>query len=247
MTEATLTIGVVEDNDDLRESLVRVLRGAGYDVRGMASAEEFVESLPLLPYQVLLLDLNLPGEDGLSLATRLKRVNPQLRVVMMTTRIRLDQRVLGYESGADLYLPKPIEKKELLAALKSMTRQLLADRAAISGDDGEFLRLDLHSLILQGPNGTVELTDREGALLRALGNAREQLLEYWQLLQCLHLEADAAGRAALAVSVTRLRDKIQQVCRQEQVIRSLRSTGYQLCLPLKIGPVSLPTSREASQ
>lgn len=187
---------------------------------------------------MLLLDLNLPGEDGLSLAARLKRVNPQLRVIMMTTRTRLDQRVLGYESGADVYLPKPIAKEELVAVLKSMARQLTADRAAMQEGGADVLRFDPHALLLQGPLGSVEVTEREGALLMALANAPERQLEYWQLIQGLHLELEGDGKASLAVVVTRLRSKIQQVCRRTQVIRSLRSTGYQLCLPLEIRPVS---------
>lgn len=242
--QASLTIGVVEDHDDLRESLVRTLRGLGHDAHGSASAEEFVEAAPLLPYQLLLLDLNLPGEDGLSLAARLKRVNPHLRVIMMTTRTRLDQRVQGYESGADLYLPKPIAKEELVAVLNSMARQLMAERPGTAEGVGEVLRFDPQSLLLRGPLGSVDVTEREGALLMALANAPEQVLEYWQLLECLHLEVEGEGKAVLAVAVTRLRDKIHQVCRRAQVIRSLRSKGYQLCLPLEIKTSSQPKAHQ---
>lgn len=242
--EASLKIGIVEDNDDLRESLVAVLRGLGYDAQGMASAEEFVEAATSLPYQLLLLDLNLPGEDGLSLAARLKRVNPLLRVIMMTTRTRLEQRVLGYEHGADLYLPKPVAEAELIAAVKSMARQLAAGHVAMQDDEVDVLHLDSHSLLLKGSLGSIVVSVREEALLRMLANAPGQRLEYWQLLQGLNLELDADGKSALAVAVTRLRDKIQQVCRREQVIRSLRSTGYQLCVPLRIRKVSQQTPHQ---
>lgn len=238
-----LTIGVVEDNDDLRDSLVELLGRQGHRVFGASSAEELADSALPLPFSLVLLDLNLPGEDGLSLAVRLKRVNPRLRVIMMTTRTSLSDRVLGYEWGADLYLPKPVAEEELLAAVHSMARQMGGDDAGAVESGGGVLLLVPHALELCGPSGTVRLNAREEALLRALAHAPGHRLEYWQLLQCLNLDLDDSGKQTLAVTVTRLRAKLLQVGSTNHALRSLRSTGYQLCVPLRIhaseGPAPL--------
>lgn len=101
--ERLLQIGVVEDNDDLRTTLVEILAGIGHHCTPFGSAEDMEESTASL--DLLLVDLNLPGEDGLSLTARLKRAMPRLRVIMMTTRDGVSDRVRGYDVGADIYLP----------------------------------------------------------------------------------------------------------------------------------------------
>lgn len=227
-----LSIGVVEDNDDLRESLVEVLRGHGHHVMGWDSAEELCEGVPTMPFAVLLLDLNLPGEDGLSLAVRLKRVHPQLRVIMMTTRTTLADRVLGYERGADLYLPKPVAEEELVAAVQALARQIAAEQVAGAASQSTALHLDAPTGMLHSSSRAVALTTREANLLMALATAPGSRLEHWQLMQAMALDLEGAGRSTLAVAMTRLRAKLVEVGCPSYAIRAVRSTGYQLCVPL---------------
>lgn len=229
-----LRIGIVEDNDDLRASLVEVLQACGHAATGFACAEDVDGSPSAAAFHLLLLDLNLPGEDGLSLATRLKRVQPSLRVIMMTTRTALGDRVRGYDVGADLYLPKPVAEDELLAAIRALARQIHADMLKSADETSARLLLDLHSMRLSGGKATVPLNASDVALLVALARAPGQRLEFWQLMEAIGLQVDDSGRANLWVRVTRLRAKLTQAGCTRGALKSLRAAGYQLCVPLEI-------------
>jgi len=231
---AQLSIAVVEDSNDLRESLVDLLAALGHRVVGFSCAEDLVDAPANDTFGLMILDLNLPGEDGLTLAARLKRVQPTLRVIMMTTRTALVDRVQGYDAGADLYLPKPVAEEELLAAVRSLSRQCLLP-AEVARDRAETtLQFDVRKLELRGPAGAAALNAADAQLLAALCRAPGQKLMHWQLLQAIGLEVDDAGKANLAVRVTRLRTKLRQSGHDGNALKALRSAGYQLCLTLQI-------------
>jgi DNA-binding response OmpR family regulator len=226
-------IGVVEDNDDLRLSLIEVLTAIGHAVIGYSCAEDVDDSPEML--DLMLVDLNLPGEDGLALVERLKRAQPGLRVIMMTSRTALRDRVRGYDAGADLYLPKPVDEAELLAAVRALTRQLRADSQRTIGDDAGVFKLDMKALRLSGPLGTTEISAVEAALLASLARAPGQRLEHWQIMAVIGLDLDAqTGRANLAVRMTRLRNKLGEAGFPSDALRSVRGTGYQLCVRLEV-------------
>lgn len=229
-----LKIGVVEDNDDLRESLVEVLQGLGHLVVGFSCAEDLTDSSMPGAFQLLLLDLNLPGEDGLSLAARLKRVQPSLRVIMMTTRTAVGDRVRGYDVGADLYLAKPLAEEELLAAVRALARQIRTDAVKSAEADAALLQMDVQAMQLRGSQGVATLAAADVALLSALAQAPGQRLEHWQLMEVMGLEMGDAGRANLAVRITRLRGRLSQVGCPGRALKSMRASGYQLCVPIEI-------------
>lgn len=231
---APLRIGIVEDNDDLRESLVELLQGLGHSVVGFPCSEDLNGTPMAADLELLMLDLNLPGEDGLSLAARLKRVQPSLRVIMMTARTALADRVRGYDLGADLYLSKPVAEDELLAALRAMSRQIHADTLKAAQSVSALLHLDVASLQLRGRQGVASLTPPDICLLSALARAPGQRLEHWQLIEALGLQVDESTRANLSVRMTRLRAKLDQAGGPTGALKSLRATGYQLCVPLEI-------------
>ena len=228
--ECPLQIGIVEDNDDLRESLAEVLAGSGYHCAAFPSAEDLDESADAASLDLILVDLNLPGEDGLSLTTRLKHAKPRLRVIMMTTRGEISDRVRGYEVGADIYLPKPLAVSELLAAVRALGRQIGSD----PGTAETTAMLDVRSLQLFGPRQPVRLSAQEVSVLSALARAPGRKLEHWQLLELSGADAENAGKSNLAVRMTRLRGKLDLSGLPHDTLRALRGTGYQLCLPLEI-------------
>ncbi len=231
---AQLSIAVVEDSDDLRESLVDLLAALGHRVVGFSCAEDLVDAPALDTFAVMILDLNLPGEDGLTLAMRLKRVQPSLRVIMMTTRTALVDRVRGYDAGADLYLPKPVAEEELLAAVRALGRQSLPPAEDASDRAETTLQFDARKLELRGPAGGTALNATDAQLLSALCRAPDQKLMHWQLLQAIGLGIDDAGKANLAVRVTRLRSKLREAGCDGNALKALRAAGYQLCVTLRI-------------
>lgn len=225
---AALRLLIVEDNDALRETLAEVLAARGYRVEAVGSAEE-VPEICAGCHDIAILDLNLPGEDGLSLAARLRRVRPGIGIVMLTVRDRLGDKLAGYDNGADLYLPKPVAPDELLAALAALARRLVP--ATLPPD---VPRLDLQAGVLRTVNGPLVLRGTETALLRALVLAPDGLLESWQLLEALQKPVDEDGKRQLAVIITRLRAKLEAHGLPAPTIRSERGIGYRLVLPLTL-------------
>jgi len=120
----SLEIVLVEDHDHLRRVTAEVLRERGHQVVALASAEEVDDSITLFKPDLYILDLNLPGEDGLSLSRRIRATQPRVGIIMTTVRREIQHRLGGYESGADLYLPKPIDVDELSMAVGSLGRRV---------------------------------------------------------------------------------------------------------------------------
>ena len=124
-----LNIVVVEDNDDLREAIVEVLSALGHRVLGLTCAEELGDEGAQAVIDLLVVDLNLPGEDGVSLTRRLRQIQSGLCILMMTARDTVRDKVSGYEAGADMYLTKPVSIEELTAAVQSLEQGLNATPA----------------------------------------------------------------------------------------------------------------------
>ncbi|MGI9211733.1 MAG: response regulator transcription factor [Methylococcaceae bacterium] len=122
--DSGLNIIVVEDHDDLREITIEALCVLNHRVKGVASAEMLDEVLEKNDTDILVLDLNLPGEDGISLSRRIRAAQPTIGIIMVTVREQIRDRIEGYGSGADLYLTKPTSIEELQAAIKALARRL---------------------------------------------------------------------------------------------------------------------------
>lgn len=128
--QKVLEIVVVEDNAALLAVTLNALRLAGHSVRGVESAEEFVAGINLQSLDVAVIDLNLGGRDGIWLTQQIRAARPRVGIVMATARVSLQDRLAGYGIGADIYLPKPVEPGELVAAVQSLGRRLLRTTVA---------------------------------------------------------------------------------------------------------------------
>lgn len=228
--DAALKIIVVEDHDELREVTVEALSAMGHDVRGVDCAEALDEALSEFSADMLVLDLNLPGEDGISIARRLRQAQPNTGIVMVTARDAAKDVLSGYDSGADIYLTKPTSPEELGAAIRALVRRMRP--TVLSAVDT--LSLDTTVLQLKGPQGVADVSDQESHLLSALARARDHRLETWQLLELTGKSTSATDKKALTVQIVRLRKKLTDVGAPEPTIKSIRSTGYQLCVGLEI-------------
>lgn len=226
--DTVLKIALIEDNDDLRDLLARDISRAGYLVHTAESAEDLDDLVAQTIMDILILDLNLPGEDGLSIARRYKRSNPDLYIIMLTARGREQDRVAGYESGADLYLTKPISSTELMAAIGSVSRRLLKQHDQLD------VELNVRTMTLTGIK-PVELNRQEIVILKALNESPNGNLPYFRLLElCGETDLNELSKAALEVRVVRLRKKLSDVGLEGKGIRAIRGEGYQLLSRIKI-------------
>lgn len=224
-----LEIVVVEDHDLVREELVAFLQRPAWNVRGVDDAEALDAALRQRPADVLVVDLNLPGEDGLSICQRLRLAMPELGLVMLTARILPKDKTAGYQSGADVYLTKPANVGELEAVITNLARRIR--RRVSSGP-----QLDLPRLTLSGSiNVSVSLTLLEARLLYELSIAPDRKLSTDMLLRRLDPRQDMPQlRDNLPVSVSRLRQKMAAGLGLNDAIKAVRGFGYQLTLTLTV-------------
>ena len=219
----TINIVVVEDNLALQDLMVDHLLKGGYSVRGVSDAEELAEVMAEEQVDILLLDINLPGEDGLSIATRLRKVNPHLYIVMMTARTSEKDKTVGYESGADIYLTKPASPAEVSAAISSVYRRIQAQET-----HDPKMTLDVQKMQVTGRLASVNVGAMEMALIKGLAEASTQKLDYWRMLELLGKEATEKNKASLGVQIHRLKQKIIEADGEEVTIKSVFNEGYQL-------------------
>lgn len=225
--DTRLNIVVVEDHDGLRDVTVEALVEKGHRAVGVDCAEALQE-MPAVPrVDLMIIDLNLPGEDGISLTRRLKESQPELGIIMVTARSQISEKTDGYASGADIYLTKPTSIEELTAAIGALAKRLRRRRI-----DEQGLRFDIGALGLHGPDGSAMLTALEGTLLAALVRAPGNRLEYWQLLDLVGRLNE--GKVALEAPMYRLRTKLTVVGASGNPIKSIRQVGYQLGVTVTI-------------
>lgn len=218
-----LNIVIVEDHEALRNITVEALQSRGHRVIGVESAESLQETLGNQSLDLVVVDVNLPGENGVSLARRLKQSHPDLGVIVVSVRDRLDDKLGAYECGADLYLTKPVSVEELCAAAAALGKRLLRVSHPPRRDFG----LDLQQMRLRGPAGETPLTTQEATVLAALVRAPGHRLETWQLLEQLGW-VDTSGKMALEVPMSRLRRKFTLVGATGNPVIAIRKHGYQL-------------------
>jgi DNA-binding response OmpR family regulator len=225
-------IVVVEDHDALRHELVGFLRAEGFAVQGLPDGPALSEHLQADQTDVLILDLNLPFEDGLDIARRVRVAFPDIRIVMLTGRGRGADRTEGYEAGADVYLTKPTRPAEMVAVI----RNLLGRHRQAQDTQARWV-LDAGSLALRSSHGhAIRLTASEATLLRALAIAG-QAVDPETLLDLLGYDGLAmpVGRGRLEVLISRLRAKLRAEAPAGLDIRALRGRGYQLTFALACG------------
>lgn len=232
-TYKSLGIVVAEDHDALREITVEVLRRHGHQTVGIACAEEMDEAVGGMPIDLLIADLHLPGEDGMSLIRRFRAAQPLAGIIMVTASTQVDVKVQGYNNGADIYLPKPVATEELLAAVHSISRRLASQSKASAAAQQAAFRHDQTQRWISGPLGRTELSDSESLILASLSRAPGQRLKLEQLQVLLQIDAGAFNKSAFEVRMVRLRKKLMSVGADRSCLRSIRMVGYQLGITLQ--------------
>lgn len=224
-----LDILVVEDHDILREELVSFLERPGWEVRGVDCGEEMDVALRTRPADIVVLDLNLPFEDGTDIAQRLRQVMPHMGIVMLTARNLPKDRARGYATGADVYLTKPTNLDELSFAIENLARRIKPDSKESA------IILDIRMGQMSDEQGrSVRLTVSETSILMLLAMAPERQLASDFLLSKLgHDGENDISREKLTVLMSRLRSKIDEALGMN-IIRSVRGFGYCLTATVQL-------------
>jgi DNA-binding response OmpR family regulator len=230
---------VVDDEPELRSLLAEYLGRQGFAVREAADAAMarrlIAEVLPALA----ILDVHMPGENGLALARWLREAHPQVGIVMLTTASESVDRVVGLEMGADDYLPKPFELRELLARVRSVLRRVhQSARAAAPADDVPaaaptrriafgVCKLDLDERKLyDGNGGEIEITAAEFDLLALFARHPNRPLNRDQIMEQAHNRGWDVFDRSIDLRVMRLRRKIEVNPDKPEVLKTVRNVGY---------------------
>lgn len=221
---------VVEDNVTLRCELVLFLSEEGLDVRGVGTGEELNHALQARRADILILDLNLPAEDGISITRRIRNVLPTVGIIILSARVRSTDRLEGYATGADVYLTKPTRPEELVAVVRNLFGRLGSATAPAQW------QLDMSGLTLVSPQSAqISLTGSEALLLKAMA-LNGQFMEHAALESQFgdQMQPEKINKARVEVLISRLRVKLSPHVGTGFDIKALRGRGYQLGFSLVV-------------
>jgi len=231
MGQETSKILVVDDDMRLRSLLERYLMEQGYQVRSAANAEQMDRLLERENFHLLVLDLMLPGEDGLSICRRLRQQENPIPIVMLTAKGDEVDRIIGLELGADDYLPKPFNPRELLARIKAVMRRQTNDVPGAPAQQeaeitfGDF-SLNLATREMFHGEESIALTSGEFAVLKVLVSHPREPLSRDKLMNLARGRDYSALERCIDVQVSRLRRLIEKDAANPRYIQTVWGLGY---------------------
>jgi two-component system phosphate regulon response regulator OmpR len=224
---------VVEDDPRLRERLARYLTNEGFRVTAAGDAAEARTTLRAINPDLMVLDVMMPGESGLDLTQSLREAAlrqegiPGLPILLLTARGAPEDRIAGFEAGADDYLGKPFEPRELVLRIRALLRRA-PPPAPLEGPAGPVrigaAEFDVERSELRDGTGPIRLTGGEAALLTALARKPNEVLSREEIAEALGM--DDSGERAIDVQVVRLRRKIEADPREPRFLHTVRGRGY---------------------
>lgn len=224
---------IVDDDREIRTLLADYLDSNGYSTVTAADGNAMATALEANKIDLIVLDLNMPGDDGLTLCRNL-RAKSAMPVIMLTARSEPLDRIIGLEMGADDYLSKPFEPRELLARIRSVLRRAHSPAHNGTNDTVQRLKfgdwtLDITARHLISPQGlVVALSGAEFRMLEIFLEHPNRVLNRDQLLNIMHgRDADPFDRS-IDIQISRLRQKLGEDARSPQVIKTVRNGGYVL-------------------
>ncbi len=222
---------VVDDDKRLRELLQRYLGEQGFAVKTAENAEAMDKALAREAYDLIVLDLMLPGEDGLSICRRLRAAEPQQAIIMLTAKGDEIDRIVGLESGADDYLPKPFNPRELIARIQAVLRRRVRvvpgaptteDKTIVFGE----VEVDLATRSLKRKGELLSLTTGEFAVLKVLLEHPRQPLSRDRLMTLARGREQGPFDRAIDVQVSRLRKLVEPDAAAPRYLQTVWGFGY---------------------
>ncbi|APX21964.1 MULTISPECIES: response regulator [Salipiger] len=230
MTDPDAHILIVDDDERIRGLLQKFLMRNGFLVSAARDAAHARRLLEGLDFDMIVLDVMMPGEDGISL-TRAIREGRSTPIMLLTARGETEDRIKGLEAGADDYLGKPFEPKELLLRINAILRRMPDTSAADSAPKllnlGE-IRYDIERGEMWKGEDLVRLTATESQLMRIFSARPGEALSRSQLVEDLGRDKGQAQERAVDVQITRLRRKIESDPKQPRYLQTVRGAGYML-------------------
>ncbi len=215
---------LVEDDHALATALLEALQKQGYVANAVGTGEAAIYVIKTDPPDIVILDLGLPDIDGISLLKRIRKKHAGLPVLILTARAQLDDRIIGLDSGADDYLPKPFEMSELFARLRVLGRRLNTSGTAEISVGPVTLDVNTNSVSVSGE--MLELSRREFMLLKTLLENAGRILTRNTLENQLYNWDEEVSSNALEVHIHHLRKKLGS-----DFIKTVRGIGYQVKKP----------------
>jgi DNA-binding response OmpR family regulator len=225
-----MNIGIVEDHEILREELAKSLTQAGHDVFSADCGDALNDILIQTKIHVLIIDLNLPDEDGLSIVTRVKKAAPDIGIIILSARIRGSDRTEGYKAGADIYITKPTRPEEIMYAVQNLSTRVYQD----AFEDKKWV-LDTKKLVLISPdNNIIDLSNSEYLALSLL--ALSTNVNLYQFQEVLNSKSKDLSREQLENLMSRLRKKIRPHIKDsaEIIKSSWGESSYRLCFDVNL-------------
>jgi two-component system phosphate regulon response regulator OmpR len=227
---------IVDDEQEIRDTLREYFAACGFDVYVAADGDVMRAVVAQRRIDVVLMDLNLPGDDGLTLTRQLRESRSHdVGIIMLTAAGQTVDRIVGLEIGADDYVPKPFDPREVLARVKSVLRRLRErPRTEQAGPDlkPEMVKmgactLDLAAHRLYRPDGSdIPLTSMEFDLLKTFAEHPDRVLSRNQLLEFAHHRSAAPFDRSIDLRIMRIRKKIETDPDDPQVLKTIRGIGY---------------------
>jgi DNA-binding response OmpR family regulator len=231
MENGDIRILVCDDELDVRELLQEYLQKRGFMVSTAAQGKELRDALEKQKIDLIVLDINMPGEDGLSILRSLRPANPT-PIIMLTAAGEVVDRIIGLEMGADDYLGKPVDLRELEARVKAVLRRKAEPEKAEprgkarSARFGEY-QLDIEAAKLLANDGSeVPLTAMEFSLLRVFAENRGRALTRDQILEQAHDRSWDPFDRSIDIRISRIRRKVEANPEKPRIIKTVRGIGY---------------------
>ena len=233
---------IVDDDAEIRSLLSQYLQKNGLRVTAVADGRAMWQALEAGRIDLIVLDLMLPGEDGLTLCRNLRAKSSDIPVIMLTARGEETDRIVGLEMGADDYLAKPFSARELLARIKAILRRARSLPENLRPDDsrnirfGDWMLDTVHRQLVSTAGVVTPLSGAEYRLLRVFLSRPNRVLNRDQLVDLTQgKEADPLDRS-IDVQVSRLRQRLGDDSREPRLIKTVRGEGYVLAVTVSAEP-----------
>ncbi len=231
MSDPDAHLLIVDDDERIRGLLQKFLIRSGFLVSSARDAAHADRILSGLDFDMVVLDVMMPGEDGVSYCRRLREARDDLPILLLTAKGETQDRIAGLEAGADDYLPKPFEPKELLLRINSILRRVPTQEAIDVAPKvlslGQ-LRYDIEKGTMWNGDTPVRLTATEAQLMRIFSAQPGEALSRTKLVEDLGRDGGQAQERAVDVQITRLRRKLEVDPKQPRYLQTVRGAGYML-------------------